>query len=216
MTFGSIKSLKELEKNVTPAATTKGSGIKKYFSLSAGDSFKIRFRQELTEDSRNYDEERGTAINVPVITSPINWKWRAASTASLEKFNYRCWGSEQSMHDKAWRPKPHLLINIAVETEPGTWEPRVLDTTFNQRHIGMLLIEYAKEFGTITDRYYKYSRTGTSASDTNYSLIPLDVADMPKHIEELPLHQLDNLYLTLPYEKQQIFFTTGEISKDNW
>jgi hypothetical protein len=39
---------------------------------------------------------------------------------------------------------------------------------------------------------------------------------MPKHIEELPMHQLDNLYLTLPYEKQQIFFTTGEISKDNW
>jgi hypothetical protein len=80
----------------------------------------------------------------------------------------------------------------------------------------LLLIEYAKEFGTITDRYYKYSRTGTSASDTNYSLIPLDVSDMPKHIEELPMHQLDNLYLTLPYEKQQIFFTTGEISKDNW
>jgi len=79
-----------------------------------------------------------------------------------------------------------------------------------------LLIEYAKEFGTITDRYYKYSRTGTGASDTNYSLIPLEKAEMPKTIEELPLHDLESMYLTLPYEKQQIFLTTGELAKDQW
>lgn len=216
MSFQSIKTLKDLEKNVTPAAKGGGNTVKKYFTLSAGDSYRIRFRQELTEDSSNYDENVGTGITIPVITSPINWKWKVASTASLEKFNYRCWGTEQSAQDKAWRPKPHLVINIAVETEPGTWEPRVLDTTFNQRHIGLLLIEYAKEFGTITDRYYKYSRTGTGASDTNYSLIPLEKAEMPENIKSLPMHDLETLYLTLPYEKQQIFLTTGEISKDSW
>ena len=216
MSFQSIKTLKDLEKNVTPPAKGGGNAVKKYFSLSAGDSYRIRFRQELTEDSNNYDEKAGTGITVPVITSPINWKWRVASTATLEKFNYRCWGTEQSVTDKAWRPKPHLLINIAVETEPGTWEARVLDTTFNQRHIGLLLIEYAKEFGTITDRYYKYSRTGTGASDTNYSLIPLEKAELPESINSLPMHDLESMYLTLPYEKQQIFLTTGELAKDSW
>jgi len=213
--FKSIKSLTELEKNVVPAQGNK-SGGKKYFSISAGESFRIRFRQELTEDSKNYDDEVGTAINVPVITSPINWKWKAASTAGIEKFNYRCWGTEQAVHDKAWRPKPHLLINIAVETEPGTWEPRVLDTTFNQRHIGLILIEYAKEFGSITDRYFKISRTGSGASDTNYSLIPLEQTAMPDNIKNLPLHDLETMYLTLPYDKQERFFTTGEITKDTW
>lgn len=213
MSFQSLKSLKDLEKSVTKTGTSNGA--KKYFTVQPNQSFRIRFRQELTEDSKYFNETIGTAINVPVITSPINWKWKVASTSGLEKFNYRCWGSEQSVVDKAWKPKPHLLINIAVEMEPNVWEPRVLDTTFNQRHVGLTLIEYAKEFGTIIDRFYKYSRTGSSAADTNYSLIPLDVSPEPKQIVDLPFHQLDSVYMTLPYEKQQMFLTTGEM-KDSW
>lgn len=215
MSFTSLKTLKDLEKAVVPTQGT-AKGVKKYFTLQSGDSFKIRFLQELTEDAKNYNEDLGTAITVPVITSPVNWKWRVASTASLEKFNYRCWATEQSVSDKAWRPKPHLLINVAVEIEPGTWEPRILDTTFNQRHVGLTLIEYAKEFGTITDREYKYSRTGSSASDTNYSLIPLNVSEPSKTIKDMSLHDLESVYMTLPYEKQQIFLTTGELNKDSW
>ena len=213
--FKSMKTLNELEKQVASPQGSK-SGVKKYFTVSAGESYRIRFRQEMTEDAKNYDEESGTAINVPVVTSPINWKWRAASTAGLEKFNYRCWAAEKSTVDKAWRPRPHLLVNIAVETEPGVWEPRVLDTTFSKNHVGLTLIEYAKEFGTITDRFYKISRTGSGASDTNYSLIPLESSEMPASIAELPMHDLTNMYLTLPYEKQEKFYTTGEIEKDTW
>jgi hypothetical protein len=215
MSFTSLKTLKDLEKAVVPAQGT-AKGVKKYFTLQSGDSFKIRFLQELTEDAKNFNEDMGTAITVPVITSPVNWKWRVASTASLEKFNYRCWATEQSVSDKAWRPKPHLLINVAVEIEPGVWEPRILDTTFNQRHVGLTLIEYAKEFGTITDREYKYSRTGSSASDTNYSLIPLNVSEPSKTVKDMSLHDLESVYMTLPYEKQQIFLTTGELNKDSW
>lgn len=214
--FKSIKSLSELEKQVVPVAGGNKTTTKKYLTIQAGESVRIRFRQELTEDSKYFDEQAGTAITVPVVTSPINWKWRAASTAQLEKFNFRCWASEQTAKDKAWRPKPHLIINVAVETEPGVWEARIIDTTFNQRHIGVILIEYAKEFGTITDRYYKYSRQGSGASDTNYSLIPLDVSEMPENIKTLPMHDLENVYLTLPYEKQERFFTTGEFTKDEW
>lgn len=211
--FNSLKTLKDLEKNIPQAG---GSTTKKFFTISSGETFKIRFRQELTEDSKFYDEFIGTAITVPVVTSPINWKWRAASTAGLEKFNYRCWASEQISKDTRWKPKPHLLINVAVETEPGTWEPRIIDTTFNQRHIGLILIEYAKEFGTITDRYYKYSRTGSGAQDTNYTLIPLNQEPMPNDIKSLPVHDLNNVYMTLSYDKQERFFTTGEVGKDSW
>lgn len=214
--FKSVKTLSELEKTVAPAPGTPKSGTKKYLTIGAGESVKVRFRQELTEDAKNYDEKFGTGIMVPVITSPINWKWRAASTAQIEKFGFRCWASEQVHKDKAWRPKTHLIINVAVEVEPGVWEPRIIDTTFNQRHIGAILIEYAKEFGTITDRDYKYSRQGSGASDTNYSLIPLSVSETSDEIKGLPMHDLENTYLTLPYDKQERFYTTGEISKDEW
>ena len=213
MSFTSIKTLKDLEK----AVGEKGgkSGAKKFFTVNAGQSYRIRFRQELTEDSKNYNSEVGTGITVPVVTSVVNWKWKVASTSGMEKFNYRCWATEQSVVDKAWRPKPHLLINIAVEIEPGVWEPRVLDTTFNQRHIGLTLLEYAKEFGTITDRFYKYSRKVTGASDTNYSLIPLETSPETQAIKDMPFHQLDSVYKLLPYEQQQAFLTTGEV-KDSW
>jgi hypothetical protein len=211
--FQSLKTLKDLEKNIP---SQSASGTKKFFTISSGETFKIRFRQELTEDSKNFDEQIGTAIPVPVVTSPINWKWRAASTSGLEKFNYRCWASEQVTKDGRWRPKAHLLMNVAIETEPGTWEPRIIDTTFNQRHIGLILIEYAKEFGSITDRYYKYSRTGSGAQDTNYTLIPLDQSPMPDNIKSLPVHDLNSVYMTLPYAKQEAFFTTGEVAKDSW
>ena len=79
MSFQSLKSLKDLEKSVTKTGTN--TGPKKFFTVQSGQSYRIRFRQELTEDSKNYNDETGTAINVPVITSPINWKWRVASTA---------------------------------------------------------------------------------------------------------------------------------------
>lgn len=212
MSFTSLKTLKDIEKNIPQSG--KG-GTKKYFNLQSGDTYKIRFRQELTEDSRNYSEEAGTAIIVPVVTSPINWKWRCASTASMEEHGYRCWATEQVGSDSRWKPKPHLLINIAVEID-GKWEPRILDTTFNQRHIAMLLVEYAKEFGSITDRVFKYSRTGSGAQDTNYSLIPLDQSPEPQEIKSLTMHQLDNVYMVLGYDKQRSFLTTGELDVDGW
>jgi hypothetical protein len=214
MSFTTVKTLKDLEKQ----AVSKGGkqGVKKFFSVSSGQSFKIRFRQELTEDSKNFNPDIGTAFTIPVITSIINWKWKIASTSQMAEHNYRCWATEQSAADKAWRPKPHLLINIAVETEPGVWEPRVLDTTFNQRHVGLTLIEYAKEFGTVVDRYYKYARTGSTASDTNYSLIPLETAPELDSIKQLPMHDLAKVYMTLPYDQQQVYLMTGELKSDSW
>lgn len=213
MSFESLKTLRDIEKNI-PSSGNK-SGAKKFFNLQSGDTYKIRFRQELTEDSVNFNDQDGTAIIVPVVTSPINWKWRCASTAQLQEYGYRCWATEQATTDGRWKPKPHMLINIAVEMD-GVWEPRILDTTFNQRHIGLILMEYAKEFGTITDRYYKYSRTGTGAQDTNYTLIPLSPGDTPDLIKNLPMHQLDNVYMTLGYDKQKTFLTTGELTTDGW
>jgi hypothetical protein len=212
MAFTSLKTLKDLEKNVPQQGK---SGLKKYFSLQNGDSYKIRFRQELTEDSVNFDEKFGTAVVVPVVTSPLNWKWRIVSTATMPEYNYRCWGSEQINSDSRWRPRPHLLVNVAVDID-GTWEPRILDTTFNQRHVALIMMEYAKEFGTITDRYYKYSRTGTGSSDTNYTLIPLNQSEMPQEIASLPMHDLEKTYMTIPYEKQKSYLMTGELEVDGW
>jgi hypothetical protein len=80
----------------------------------------------------------------------------------------------------------------------------------------MMLMEYAKEFGTITNQTFKYGRTGSGAQDTNYSLIPLGPSDEDASIAGLSMHQLDNVYMVLGYEKQKQFLTTGDLNNDSW
>jgi len=48
MTFSSIKTLKDIESSIPSSGSSSGGGGKKYFNIQSGDTYKIRFRQELT------------------------------------------------------------------------------------------------------------------------------------------------------------------------
>jgi len=207
----SYSTLADMKKIIEESSSSSGTG-KRFIYLRDGDNFKIRFRQELTEDGANFDDEHGTALMVPVVTSPVNWKYKAMSTVGVAEYDYRCWATEQIVSDKRWRPRPVLLINVAVEVEPGLWEPRIIETTLtNPRHIGKTVIEYAETYGTMTDRYYKFSRVGSGPQDTSYTLIPLESGDEPDNIRNLQMHDLNAVYKVIPYEQQESFYTTGEL-----
>ena len=208
----SYSTLADMKKTIEESSSSSGTG-KRFIYLRDGDNYKVRFRQELTEDGANHNDDAGTSVVVPVVTSPINWKYKAMSTAGLAESDYRCWATEQIGNDRRWKPRPVLLINAAVEVEPGQWEPRIIETVLtNPRHIGQTIIEYAETYGTITDRYYKFSRTGSGPQDTSYTLIPLETAEEPEAIANLQMHDLDNVYKVIPYEQQEAFFTTGEVA----
>ena len=208
----SYSTLADMKKTIEESSSASGTG-KRFIYLRDGDNYKVRFRQELTEDGANHNDDAGTSVVVPVVTSPINWKYKAMSTAGLAESDYRCWATEQIGNDRRWKPRPVLLINAAVEVEPGQWEPRIIETVLtNPRHIGQTIIEYAETYGTITDRYYKFSRTGSGPQDTSYTLIPLETAEEPEAIANLQMHDLDNVYKVIPYEQQEAFFTTGEVA----
>jgi len=208
----SYSTLADMKKTIEESSSSSGTG-KRFIYLRDGDNYKVRFRQELTEDGANHNDEAGTSVVIPVVTSPINWKYKAMSTAGMAESDYRCWATEQIGNDRRWKPRPVLLINAAVEIEPGQWEPRIIETTLtNPRHIGQTIIEYAETYGTITDRYYKFSRTGSGPQDTSYTLIPLENADEPEAITNLQMHDLDNVYKVIPYEQQEAYYTTGEVA----
>ena len=208
----SYSTLADMKKTIEESSSASGTG-KRFIYLRDGDNYKIRFRQELTEDGANFDEDAGTAAVVPVVTSPVNWKFKAMSTADSADHDYSCWANEQMITDKRWKPRPVLLINAAIEIEPGSWEPRIIEATLtNTRHIGQTIIENAETYGTITDRYYKFSRTGSGPQDTSYTLIPLESGDEPETITNLQMHDLDNVYKVVPYDQQESFYTTGEVA----
>jgi len=191
---------------------SRGSGGKKFLTLKDRDAYKIRFLQELTIDSKNYNEERGTAAIVAVHKSPLDFKKQMACTADNEALGFKCWACEQTVKDPKWRAQTHFVANVAVLDDNGNWSVMILDQTFNQRHIGATLVEYATEFSTITDRGYKVGRTGSKMHDTNYTLIPLDVADEPKELSGLEMHDANSVYRVLAYGEQADFMTSVEDS----
>ena len=208
-----MKTLDELKKKTE----SKGEDFakRKFLTLKDKDAVRIRFRQELTEDSKNYDAERGTALVTGVHTNPLNFKIRAGCTAESEEHGFQCWACEQFMENPKdngkWRPQQRFFINVAVQKEDGTWEAAVFEQGFGKSHIGNDLVENAIEFGSIVDRTYKLSRKGSGFNDTEYSLLPLAESDEPEEVKALELYNFDGLAKTYPYnEQQEHFFPTEE------
>lgn len=208
-----FKTLADLRKNTIDnkgSAPSDGERVNRYFTIKSGESFLIRFRQELTEDSQNYLDSAGVAHVVSVHTNPNDFKKSAVCTGDSEEYGYRCFGCEQVVHDRGWRAKQHLLVNVAVfNNEDGIWEPRVLDQKFTGAHVAETVVTYASEYGTILDRDFKISRTGQK-QQTKYNLIPLAPKDADTSIFELPMHDLTRVYKVMSPAEQSGFYMSEE------
>lgn len=200
-----MKSLAELKKKTEKKDF--GDGPKRTFlTLKDGQFFRTRFRQEMVEDGKNFDADKGSALIVDVHSNPLDFKKKLGCTAEKEEFNFECWACDQIGENNKWRSVTRFYINAAVLNDEGIWEPRMIEQGFGKSHIGQTLVDYTDEYGSIVDRPFKFSRSGSGLNDTSYSLIPLDKADEPKELAELELLTFDGLVKYLPYAEQQAFF----------
>jgi hypothetical protein len=208
-----FKTLKDLQNSTKrQVSSMSGDKVKRFFTIKPDESFQIIFRQELTEDSANFDEEIGVAHVVRVHSNPADFTKNAICTSDDERYGYKCWACEQIDKDRGWKAKQHLLINVAVlDPTTNVWEPRVIDQKFTSAHVAETIVEYALEYGTLTDRAYKISRKG-SKQDTQYNLIPLAPREMDESITGLPFHDLTKIYRSFPYAEQQGFYIGAEES----
>lgn len=199
--MGIIKTLSDLKSKVE-----RPSGGRSFLSLKAGESESIRFLQEISIEGKNYDEDRGTAQLIMVHSNPLDFRKKVACTIE----DGSCWACEQVAVERKWRAAPHLLVNVATKSEDGTFKASIFDTTFSKVKVGDDLVEFAGEYGSVTDRTYKYKRTGSDKNDTKYSLMPLAEGPEPAGIADLELIDLSTVYITLPYDEQEAFLTTSE------
>jgi hypothetical protein len=207
-----FKTLKDLQNSTKKPETTGFSGekAKRFFTIKPDESFQIRFRQELTEDSANFIDDVGVAHVVRVHSNPADFTKNAVCTGDDEKYGYKCWACEQIDKDRGWKAKQHLLVNVAVfNAEENIWEPRVLDQKFTGAHVAESVVEYALEYGTLLDRTYKISRKGTK-QQTQYTLIPLAPKDADASIADLPMHDLEKVYRSYSYSEQSGFYLGSE------
>lgn len=212
--MGAFKTLSELQE--ATKRKEKGNNenqIPRYFTVKDGESYRIRFRQELTEDSKQYDPDFGPAEVVQVHVSPSDFKKTAVCTKDKAEYGYKCWACEQIAEDFKWKAKPHLVINVAVlmQDDDGnqSWQPRILDQKFSAQHVAQDIVEFAAMNGTIMDRDYMFKRNG-AGTDTQYKLLPLDKGPADDSIEALDSHDVTSVYREISYAEQPGRFLGSE------
>lgn len=209
--MSAIDTLAELQKRVKDASSGGGGNRKKFLTLKDTESKRIRFLQELVKDAENYTEARGVGKVVGVHKNPLNFKRTVACVKNNEEFGYNCWACTQVELNNKYKAQDHLIINIAVlQPDAETWEHMIVDQSFNQRHIGGTVVEYAAEYGTIVDRTYKFGRQGSGLSNTNYSLIPVKEEKEPKEFADFEMVDCDSLYRRLGFDEQKEYLLKSD------
>lgn len=181
------------------------TGLKvRWVKLEDGQSVKIRFVNEVDQDSKFYDEDRGLAIVVSEHTNPKDYRRKALCTIDDAG---RCFGCEMNSKDPkaGWRARLRFYTNVLVDDgieDPyvAIWSMGVTKAaTFNT------IREYAMESDGITNMNWKLKRSGVGM-ETNYILIPGPVDADSFNWAGVEPYPLESAVREIPYSDQESFY----------
>lgn len=203
-----VKGLKNINALLDrPTSDQASSGPKvRWVKLADGQSVKIRFLEELDQDSANYDPSRGLAIVVKEHTNPKDYKRKALDTMDEEG---RDFAEEMYRKDPkgnaGWRARLRFYCNVLVDDgiEPpyvAVWSQGVSkQSAFNT------IREYALETGSISNLTWKLKRNGQGI-ETNYTLIPTGPDSEPFDWSGFEPFNLEKVVRHVPYPEQEAFY----------
>jgi len=204
--MGIVTGLAAMNKQME-VKTSSNDGVKgRWLQLKDGQSLKIRFMQEIDPDSPSYIEKAGLAFIAVEHTNPKDYKRKALCTIEDQG---RCYGCEMHRRDPkaGWKGRSRFYANVLVDD--GEEDPYV--AIFSQgagpKSATPEIINYAGETGSISNLNWKLKRTGT-ATDTNYSIIPLPTADAkPVDLDKYELFDLAKTAVRdVEYTEQENFY----------
>lgn len=176
----------------------------KWLKLADGQSVKIRFIEELDEDSPNYNADRGLALVVKEHVNPKDYRRRAVDTMDNEG---RDWAEEMHRKDPkaGWRGRLRFYCNVLVDD--GIEEPYVAIWSMGVSKMSVFntIREYAIETGSISGLQWKLKRTG-QGTETSYTLIPSAPDTEPydwSNVQPFPIEMALN---QIPYAEQEAFY----------
>lgn len=199
-----IKGLKNINALLDKPKYDENKPRVRWLKLADGQSVKIRFIEELDEDSANYDAERGLALVVKEHTNPKDYRRKAVDTMDTEG---RDWAEEMHQKDPkaGWRGRLRFYCNVLVDD--GIEEPYVAiwsmgvskQSSFN------IIREYALETGSISNLTFKLKRNG-QGTETSYTLIPSAPDAEPFNWGEFKPFPLEAALNKIPYAEQEAFY----------
>lgn len=198
-----VSGLKNIEALLDKPKGASGPKVR-WLKLEDGQSVKLRFVNEVDEDSKFYDEDRGLAIVVSEHTNPKDYRRKAVCTMDDSG---RCFGCEMNSKDPkaGWRARLRFYTNVLVEDgieDPyvAVWSMGVAKAaTFNT------IREYAMESEGITNMTWKLKRSGVG-TETNYILIPGATDSDPYDWSSVEAFNLETAVREVPYSEQESFY----------
>jgi hypothetical protein len=183
----------------------EGSAIKvRWVKLADGQAAKIRFVEELDEDSASYNESRGLAVVVSEHTNPKDYKRKAACTIDTEG---RCFGCEMARKEpkSGWKARMRFYCNVLVDDGLENPYIAVWSQGMSKQSAFNTIREYALETGSVSNIQWKLKRNG-QGTETNYTLIPSKPDTEPFNWDGFEFHNLDKVVREVPYPEQESFF----------
>ena len=176
----------------------------RWLKLADGQSVKIRFLEELDEDSPNYNADRGLAMVVKEHTNPKDFRRRAVDTMDTEG---RDWAEEMHRKDPkaGWRGRLRFYCNVLVDD--GMEDPYVAIWSMGVSKMSVFntVREYAIETGSISNLSWKLKRSGMS-TETSYTLIPSAPDTEPYDWAAFEPYPIEMALNKIPYAEQEAFY----------
>lgn len=199
-----IRGLKDINAIMDkPKYESNGPKVR-WVKLADGQSAKIRFIEELDQDSASYSADRGLAVVVKEHTNPKDYKRKALDTMDTEG---RDWAEEMHRKDPkaGWKARLRFYCNVLVDD--GTEEPYVAvwSQGISKQSAFNTLREYALETGSISNLEWKIKRNG-QGTETNYTLIPMKPDSEPFNWDGIEPFNLDTVVRHVPYAEQEAFY----------
>jgi hypothetical protein len=183
----------------------EGTGTKvRWVKLADGQAAKIRFVNELDQDSANYNEDRGLAVVCSEHTNPKDYKRKAACTQESEG---RCFGCEMARKEpkSGWRARLRFYTNVLVDDGTEDAYVAVWSQGISKQSAFNTIREYALETGSISNLQWKLKRNG-QGTETNYTLIPNVPDSEPFKWDGYEFFNLDKVVREVPYPEQEAFY----------
>lgn len=165
-----------------------------------GGPQKYVFLQEIDEGSPNYSEKNGLALFSLQHSNPDNWRKTAACTIDEGE----CYGCAQG-----WRQKIVLYVNVLhLDDESGEPVVKIWSRGLGKGSVAQNLLDMAADEdydNSITDKTFKFSRSGTTKDDTTYTLANMGKAH-GLNVEDYDLFDLEQYVFTVAPERQEAYY----------
>lgn len=211
--MGIAKGLKAMEQamNSSGRVSSDAGGMKvRWLKLEDNQSIKVRFVNELDEDSPSYNPDRDLAIVVSEHTNPKDYKRKAVCTLESEG---RCFGCEMARKESAddrkrggsWRPRLRFYVNLLVDDGMESPYVAVWSQGVGKQSAFSTIREYVMETGSISNLTWRMKRQGTG-TDTTYVLLPTVADTEPFNWSGVDPFNLEKVVRELPYAEQEDFY----------